>query len=112
MIRWDSVSVSLVTTAIDSTGSQTFTKTGTAKLGAQVFDVHSSLVISERYRSYQDLTNFKIRYTPFMRTVVNSQENYCITYRNQDFRITDVFEDSSRQFVTLLCYANKPGTAL
>lgn len=106
--RFEPVIVNTVTNSINEVGEQTTTIAEWFKTKAYVKDVHNSLRISDRYRIYSDLVNLTFNYTPNMRTIVNVQEDYSITYRGQDWRITEVFESNDRMKVTFMCYRNDP----
>lgn len=106
--RFENVVVNEVINGIDDVGEYTTTIQRWFETRAVVKDVHNSLRIADRYRAYSDLVNLTFNYTPNMRTVVNLQENYSITYRGKEWRITDVMESNDRMKVTLLCYRNDP----
>ena len=75
-----------------------------------ISDVKNSLAITERYRIYQDLIQMKFNYTPWMKDVVDNQNLYSVTWRNNDWRITDCIESNDRMSVTLMCYRSDPAT--
>ena len=106
--RFEPVVINTVTNGISTVGTQTTTITPWFDSRARIKDVHNSVRISDRYRIYSDLVNLEFNYTPNMRTIVDSQQNYSITYRGHDWRITDVYETNDRMKVTLLCYRNDP----
>jgi hypothetical protein len=106
--RYENVLINTVTNGINDVGEQTTTITEWFETRALVKDVHNSLRISDRYRIYSDLANLTFNYTPNMRTIVNNQEDYSVTYRGFDFRITDVYESNDRMKVTFLLYRNDP----
>jgi hypothetical protein len=106
--RFEPVTINTVTNGISTVGTQTTTIAEWFQTRAKIKDVHNSVRISDRYRIYSDLVNLEFNYTPNMRTVVNLQQNYSITYRGYDWRITDVYESNDRMKVTLLCYRNDP----
>ena len=47
-----------------------------------------------------------------MKQIVDRQELYSITWRGNDWRITDVRESNDRMNVTFLCYRNDPGATV
>ena len=108
IVRFEPVTINTVTNSINEVGEQTTTIAEWFKTKAYVKDVHNSLRISDRYRIYSDLANLTFNYTPNMRTIVNNQNDYSVTYRGFDFRITDVFESNDRMKVTFLLYRNDP----
>jgi hypothetical protein len=108
--RYENIIVNNVTNGIDSLGQYTTTITEWFKTRAIVFDVTNSLRIAERYRVYQDLVNLKLNYTPWVKQMVDNQELFSITWRGQEWRITDCREANDRMSVTFLCYYNQPNT--
>jgi hypothetical protein len=110
IVRYENVSVNNVTNGVDVYGQYTTTITLWFATRATVKDVNNSLKISDKYRVYQDLVNLTFNYTPNMKTIVDNQDLYSITWRGQDWRITDVRESDDRMKVTLLCYYNAPNT--
>ena len=44
--------------------------------------------------------------------MVDNQNLYSITWRDKDWRITDVRETNDRMKVVLLCYRNDPDTTV
>jgi len=75
-----------------------------------VSSVKNSVAITERYRVYQDLIQFKFNYTPNLRQIVDNQNLYSVNYRGNDWRITDAIESNDRMSVTLMCYRSDPTT--
>lgn len=108
--RYENASVNEVTNGVDSYGEYTTTITPLFTSRALVSDVANSLRIADRYRVYQDLVNLTFNYTPAIKRIVDNQNEYSITWRNKDWRITDVRESNDRMRVTLLCYRNDPDT--
>lgn len=106
--RFENVTVNNVTNGIDSYGQQTTTITKWFDTRARVADVHNSLRIADRYRVYSDLVNLTFNYTPNMKEIVDNQNLHSITWRGNDWRITDVMESNDRMNVTFLCYRNDP----
>ena len=108
--RYENISVNHVVNGTDSLGEYTTTINLWFETRAIVKDVKNSLRIAERYRVYQDLVNLTLNYTPNTKAIVDNQDLYSITWRGQDWRITDVFEADDRMSVTFLCYYNAPNT--
>ncbi len=108
--RFENVEINNVTNGVDSIGEYTTTITPWFTTRARVRDVANSLKIADKYRVYQDLVNLTFNYTPYMKQIVDDQDLYSITWRNQDWRITDVRESDDRMSITLLCYYNAPNT--
>jgi hypothetical protein len=106
--RYENITVNQVTNGINTIGEYTTSVAKWFDTRALVSDVANSLRISDRYRSYSDLVNLTVNYTPNTKEIVNNQNLYSITYRGFDWRISDIRETNDRQRVTLLCYRNDP----
>ena len=102
--RYENASINQVTNGVDSYGEYTTTITPLFTSRALVSDVANSLRIAERYRVYQDLVNLTFNYTPAIKRITDYQDEYSITWRSNEWRITDVRESNDRMKVTLLCY--------
>ena len=109
IVRYEPIAINNVTNGVDEFGEYTTTITKWFDTRAVVSDVANSLKIADRYREYAELVNLRLNYTPYMRDVANSQELYSVTWRDQDWRITDVRESNDRMHITLLCYRAEPG---
>lgn len=112
IVRYENATINEVTNGTDSFGEYTTTITPMFTSRALVNDVANSLRIAERYRIYQDLVNLTFNYTPAIKRIVDFQDEYSITWRGKDWRITDVRESNDRMKVTLLCYRNDQTTAV
>ena len=110
--RYENATINSVTNGVDTMGQYTTTITPLFTSRALVKDVRNSLRNTERYRIYQDLVNLTFNYTPNIKQIVDNQQDYGITWRGNDWRVTDVFESDDRMRVTLLCYRNDPNTPL
>lgn len=110
--RYENCTVNNVTNGVNDLGDQTTTITPWFETRGVVADVHNNVRISERYRVYSDLVNLTFNYTPNMKQIVDRQELYSITWRGNDWRITDVRESNDRMNVTFLCYRNDPGVTV
>lgn len=108
--RFENVNVNNLTFGVNSFGEYTETITKKFTSRPLVSDVRNSVAITERYREYQDLIQMKFNYTPNMKDIVDNQDKYSITWRNKDWRITDVLESNDRMSVTLMCYRSDPTT--
>jgi archaellin len=106
--RYENVTVNNVAITVDVYGEQDTTITPWFNTRAVVADVSNSVRIAEKYRVYADLVNLTFNYTPNQKQIVDNQENYSITWRGNDWRITDVRESNDRMNVTMLCYRNDP----
>lgn len=110
--RFENITVNNLTFSESDFGEGQTTQTTWFGTRARVSDVANSLRISEKYRLYQDLVNFTLNYTPNMKQIVDNQNLYSITWRGNDWRITDVRESNDRMTVMLLCYRTDPQTAV
>lgn len=108
--RFENVQINTVTNGVDTIGQYTTTITPWFATRARVADVANSLRIAERYRAYQELVNLTFNYTPNMKMIVDDQNLYSVTWRGQDWRITDARESNDRMSITLLCFYNDPST--
>lgn len=106
--RYENVTVNNVAITVNVYGEQDTTITPWFVTRAVVADVSNSVRIAEKYRVYADLVNLTFNYTPNQKQIVDNQENYSITWRGNDWRITDVRESNDRMNVTMLCYRNDP----
>ncbi len=110
--RFENLSVNSLTFGKSAFGEQSTTQTKWFDTRGKIADVANSLKISEKYRLYQDLVNITLNYTPNVKQIVDSQQLYSITWRGNDWRITDVREANDRMSVMLLCYRTDPVTAV
>lgn len=108
IVRYETLTVNNVTNGTNAVGEYTTTITKWFDTRGLVHDVANTLRISERYRSYSDLVSITLNYTPNVKTMVDNQNLYSITWRNRDWRITDVRESNDRQKATFTCYRNDP----
>lgn len=108
--RYEQVSVNNLTFGVNAFGEYT-TTTVVWFLGRPlVAEVRNSVAITERYRIYSDLITFKFSNTPNMKIIADAQNNYSITYRGNEWRITDVIENNDKMSVMLMCYRSDPET--
>jgi hypothetical protein len=110
IVRFENITVNNVSNCVDSLGQYTTNITKWFDTRARVRDVANSLRIADKYRVYTDLVNFTLNYTPNTKQIVDNQNAYSITWRGQDWRVTDIRESDDRMYVTLLCYYNSPST--
>lgn len=110
IVRYENITVNNVVNSVDSIGQYTQTITPWFETRALTHDVANSVRISERYRVYSDLVTFTVNFTPNTKRIVDHQNDYSITWRNHDWRITDIRESNDRMKVTLMCYRNDPDT--
>lgn len=108
--RYENVTINNVTNGVDELGQYTTTITPWFTSRAIVRDVRNSLRIADRYRAYQELVNLTFNYTPNIKSIVDNQDLFSLTWRGQDWRITDAIESDDRMSVTFLCFYNQPNT--
>lgn len=108
--RFENVDVNNLQFGTDALGEYTTTITKWFSTRARVRDVKNNLEIDAKYRVYQDLVNLTFNYTPNFKKIVDSMNRYSITWRGNDWRITDTIESNDRMSITLLCYRNDPST--
>lgn len=109
IVRYEPVAVNNVTNGVDDFGEYTTTITKWFDTRAVVSDVANNLKIADRYREYAELVNLRFNYTPNMKDVATDQEEFSITWRGKNWRITDARESNDRMHITLLCYRAEPG---
>lgn len=112
IVRYENTTINEVTNGVDTFGEYTTTITPLFTSRALVSDVSNALRISERFRVYQDLVNLTFNYTPNIKRIVDNQDEYSITWRGNDWRVTDVRESNDRMKITLMCYRNDPETTV
>ncbi len=108
IVRYENLTINNVTNGTNSVGEYTTTITPWFETRGLVHDVNNTLRISERYRAYTDLVTITLNYTPNTKSMVDNQDLFSITWRNRDWRISDVRESNDRQKVTFICYRNDP----
>jgi len=110
--RYENVDVNNLTFSSDAYGQYTTTITKKFTGRPLISSVKNSLTITEKYRIYQDLIEFKFNYTPWMQDVIINQNLYSFKWRTQDWRIESAIEANDRMSVTFICYRNDPATAV
>ena len=110
--RFENIAINNLTFGASAFGEQSTTITKWFDTRATVSNVANGMRISEKYRLYSDMINFKLNYTPNIKTIVDNQDQYSITYRALDWRINDVRESDDRMSVTILAHRNNPATAV
>ena len=106
--RYENLTVNNVVNGTNSFGEYTTTINKWFDTRGLVHDVANSVRISERYRVYADLVNVTLNYTPNTKEMVDNQNLYSITWRGNDWRITDCREHNDRMKITFVCYRNDP----
>jgi len=108
IVRYENLTVNSVTNGVNAVGEYTTTITKWFDTRGLVHDVANTLRISERYRVYSDLVQITLNYTPNIKTMVDDQNLYSITWRGKEWRITDCREHNDRQKATFICYRADP----
>ena len=108
--RYENATINEITNDVDDFGQYTTITTPLFTSRALVMDVRNNLRIADKYRVYQDLVNLMFNYTPNIKKIVDDQDKYSITWRNQEWRVTDVIESDDRMRITLLCYFASPSS--
>lgn len=106
--RYENVVINNVVNSVNDVGEYTTSITPWFETRGEVHDIANSLRISEKYRVYTDLLFITLNYTPNIRTIVDDQLAYSLTWRGKDWRISDVREANDRQHATFMCYRNDP----
>jgi hypothetical protein len=110
--RFENININNLTFTKSAFGESATVQTLWFATRARVSSVANSLKIADKYRLYQDLTNFTLNYTPNMKKIVDDQNLYSITWRGKDWRIDNVRESDDRMNVIILCYRSDPVTAV
>jgi hypothetical protein len=110
--RFENINVNNLTFTKSDFGESATVQTLWFATRARVSSVANSLKIAEKYRLYQDMINLTLNYTPNMKTIVDNQHLYSITWRGKDWRIDSARETDDRMNVIFLCYRSDPVTAV
>lgn len=112
IVRNEIIIVNTLSFGINAFGEQSTTQTAKFTTSALVQNVSNSVMVSDKFRVYQEMVQFTLSYTPNTKDIADNQKNYSITYRSKSWRIADVKESNDRMKVTLLCSYNEPGEAV
>lgn len=110
--RFENININNLTFSKSSFGESATVQALWFTTRAKVSSVANSLKISEKYRLYQDMTNFTLNYTPNMKRIVDEQNLFSITWRGKDWRIDSARETDDRMNIIFLCYRSDPVTAV
>lgn len=110
--RFETLDINTLAFGTNDFGEQETVQTKLFTTGGTVSAVANSLKISEKYRLYQDMINFRLRYTPAIKDIVDNQDQYSITYRGKSWRIDNARESDDKMSVLLVCYRSDPVTAV
>lgn len=110
--RFENININNLTFTKSAFGESTTVQTLWFATRARISSVANSLKIADKYRLYQDMTNFTVNYTPNMKAIVDNQNLYSITWRGKDWRIDNARETDDRMNIIFLCYRSDPVTAV
>lgn len=110
--RYENLSVNSLSFARSDFGEQNTTQTLWFATRAKVRSVANHVRITDKYRVYSDVVEFTLNYTPNIKTIIDNQNAYSITWRGFDWRIDNVREADDRMTALLLCVRNDPVTAV
>ena len=110
--RFENIDVNNLSFGASTFGEQSTTQTLWFKTRARVHSVANHVKISEKYRVYSDVVNFTLNYTPNLKTIIDNQNLYSITWRGFSWRIDNVREADDRMTAMLLCVRNDPVVAV
>jgi hypothetical protein len=110
--RFENISVNNLTFGASAFGEQSTTQTLWFQTRARVHSVANHVKISEKYRVYSDIVNMTLNYTLNLKTIIDNQNAYSITWRGFDWRIDNVREADDRMTAMLVCVRNDPVVAV
>ena len=110
--RFENISVNNLSFGLSAFGEQSTTQTLWFQTRARVHSVANHVRINDKYRVYSDVVNFTLNYTPNLKTIIDNQNAYSITWRGFDWRIDNVREADDRMTAMLLCVRNDPVVAV
>lgn len=110
--RFENISVNSLTFSRSDFGEQSTSQTLWFRTRAKVHSVANRVKITEKYRVYSDVVDLTLNYTPNLKTIIDNQNSYSISWRNFDWRIDSVQEANDRMSVMLICVRNDPITAV
>lgn len=110
--RYENLSVNSLSFARSDFGEQSTAQALWFTTRAKVHAVANHVRITDKYRVYSDVVEFTLNYTPNIKTIIDNQNAYSITWRGFDWRIDNVREADDRMTALLLCVRNDPVTAV
>lgn len=110
--RFENITVNRLSFGTSSFGEQSTTQTEWFKTRAKVHSVANHVRISDKYRTYSDIVEFTLNYTPNTREMVDNQNLYSIIWKTLAWRIDNVREADDRMTVRILCVRNDPVVAV
>jgi hypothetical protein len=110
--RFENIAVNTLSFGKSDFGEQSTTQTLWFQTRARVASVANNVRIADKYRVYSDIVQMTLNYTPNMKTIIDNQNAYSITWRGFDWRIENVREADDRMTAHFLCVRNDPVTAV
>jgi len=110
--RYENIAVNTLSFGKSDFGEQSTTQTLWFRTRALVHSVANNVRIADKYRVYSDVVQMTVNYTPNIKTIVDNQNAYSITWRGFDWRIDNVRESDDRQSAMMMCVRNDPVTAV
>jgi hypothetical protein len=110
--RFENIAINTLTFGRSDFGEQTTAQSLWFNTRARVHSVANHVKIADKYRVYADVVQLTLNYTPNLKTVVDNQPAYSITWRGFDWRIDSVRESDDRMNALLMCVRNDPVTAV
>ena len=110
--RYENILVNNLAFGKSDFGEQSTTQSLWFETGARIHSVANNVKIAEKYRVYSDIVQMTLNYTPNVKTIIDNQNAYSITWRGFDWRIDNVRESDDRMSATLLCVRNDPVVAV
>lgn len=110
--RFENLSVNNLTFGKSTFGEQSTAQAVWFTTRGRVHSVANHVKITEKYRVYSDIVEFTLNYTPNIKTIIDNQNAYSITWRGFDWRIDNVREADDRMTAMLMCVRNDPVAAV
>lgn len=110
--RFENLSVNNLTFGQSTFGEQSTTQAVWFTTRGRVHSVANHVKITDKYRIYSDVVEFTLNYTPNIKTIIDNQNLYSITWRGFDWRIDNVRESDDRMTALFLCVRNDPVVAV
>lgn len=110
--RFENIAVNTLSFGKSDFGEQGTTQTLWFNTRARVHSVANHVKIADKYRVYSDIVQMTLNYTPNLKTIIDNQNAYSITWRGFDWRIDNVREADDRMTAMLMCVRNDPVVAV
>lgn len=110
--RFENIAVNSLSFGKSDFGEQSTTQTLWFNTRARVHSVSNHVKIADKYRVYSDVVQFTLNYTPNLKTIIDNQNAYSITWRGFDWRIDNVREADDRMTAMVMCVRNDPVAAV